>query len=161
MLHVTASVDLFLRQNFIPNQIRKFSLSEKIKIQAEKSSQQQSLLPKQNHLITESALFNNNSNWISVNRIKSKQAFQRRSRILVIYPYSLSNNLLREVLLKMGVKFALTNEIRKANLIIGLKKHLQQNFKLLTLAKQKDIPIYTLNQISLYQISKLIQFLCS
>jgi len=56
---------------------------------------------------------------------------------LVIYPYSLSSNLLKEVLLKMGLKFVLTNEIRKASLIIGLKKHLKQNFKLITLAKQK------------------------
>jgi hypothetical protein len=47
----------------------------------------------------------------------------------------------------MGFKFVLTNEIRKANLIIGLK-HLKQNFKLTNLAKQKNIPIYTLNQVS-------------
>ena len=83
------------------------------------------------------------------------------SKKLVIYPYSLSNNLLKEVLLKMGIKFVLTNDIRKANLIIGLKKHLKQNFKLISLAKQKDIPIYSLNQVSFYQISKLIQFLYS
>jgi hypothetical protein len=42
----------------------------------------------------------------------------------------------------MGFKFVLTNEIKKANLIIGLKKHLKQNFKLINLAKQKNIPIY-------------------
>jgi hypothetical protein len=43
----------------------------------------------------------------------------------------------------MGLKFVLTNEIKKASLIIGFKKHLKQNFKL-TLAKQKNIPIYGL-----------------
>jgi hypothetical protein len=53
----------------------------------------------------------------------------------------------------MGFKFVLTNEIRKANLIIGLKKHLKQNFKLTNLAKQKNIPIYTLNQVSFYQVN--------
>jgi hypothetical protein len=61
----------------------------------------------------------------------------------------------------MEFKFVLTNEIRKANLIIGLKKHLKQNFKLIRLAKQKNIPIYSLNQVSFYQVSKLIQFLYS
>ena len=61
----------------------------------------------------------------------------------------------------MGLKFVLTNEIRKASLIIGLKKHLKQNFKLITLAKQKNIPVYTVNQVNFYQVSKLIQFLCS
>ena len=61
----------------------------------------------------------------------------------------------------MEFKFVLTNEIRKANLIIGLKKHLKQNFKLIDLANQKNIPIYSLNKISFYQISKLIQFIYS
>ena len=59
----------------------------------------------------------------------------------------------------MGFKFILTNEIQKAELIIGLKKHLKKNFKLINMAKQMNIPIYSLNQISFYQISKLIQFL--
>jgi hypothetical protein len=98
-----------------------------------------------------------NKNWILVN----EKSFKLKSKKLVIYPYSLSNNLLKEVLLKMKFKFVLTNEIRKANLIIGLKKHLKQNFKLVSLAKQKNIPIYSLNQVSFYQVSKLIQFLSS
>ena len=85
--------------------------------------------------------------------------FKRKN--LVIYPYSLSNNLLKEVLLKMGFQFVLTNEIRKASLILGLKKHLKQNYKLTKLAKQKNIPIYSINQVSFYQVSKLLQFLSS
>jgi stage III sporulation protein SpoIIIAA len=97
---------------------------------------------------------------------RSRHAFNRRklrfhnfgkSKSLVIYPYSLSNNLLKEVLFQMGFKFVLTNEIRKANLIIGFKKHLKQNFKLINLAKQKNIPVYSLNQISFYQMTKLLQ----
>ena len=102
-----------------------------------------------------------NKNWVLVNQIKDEKSLRLKSKKLVIYPYSLSNNLLKEVLLKMEFKFVLTNEIRKANLIIGLKKHLKQNFKLISLAKQKDIPIYSLNQVSFYQVSKLIQFLYS
>ena len=98
---------------------------------------------------------------VLISPVKMEKSLQLKSKKLVIYPYSLSNNLLKEVLLKMEFKFVLTNEIRKANLIIGLKKHLKQNFKLISLAKQKDIPIYSLNQVSFYQISKLIQFLYS
>ena len=78
---------------------------------------------------------------------------------MIIYSYSISSNLLKEVLLKLGFKFVLTNEIRKAELIIGLKKHLKQNFKLINIANQRNIPIYSLNQISFYQVSKLLQFL--
>ena len=59
----------------------------------------------------------------------------------------------------MKLKFVLTNEIKKASLIIGLKKHLKQNFKLTNLAKQKNIPIYALNQVSLYQVTKLVQLI--
>ena len=66
-------------------------------------------------------------------------------------------NLLREVLYKIGFQFTLTNEIKQANIVIGLTKHLKKNFKLINIAKQKDIPIYALNEINLYQITKLIQ----
>ena len=31
------------------------------------------------------------------------------------------------------------------------------SFKLISLAKQKNIPVYSLNQISFYQMSKLLQ----
>ena len=59
----------------------------------------------------------------------------------------------------MRFQFVLTNEIKKASLIIGLKKHLKQNLKLTNLAKQKNIPIYTLNHVNLYQVTKLVQFI--
>jgi stage III sporulation protein SpoIIIAA len=157
---VKNSVDLFLRGNFTIGQIRQFSLAEKIKIKSKKLHSYQNSLLKTRNSLNDSFLSISN-NWISINKGKDKKSVKLKSRKLIIYPYSLSNNLLKEVLLKMGFKFILTNEIRKASLIIGLKKHLRQNFKLTHLAKQKNIPIYSLNQISFYQISKLIQFLCS
>ena len=155
---VKNSVDLFLRGNFIIGQIRQFSLAEKIKIKSKKFYNYQNSLLKTRNILNTSFLATNN-NWVSINKIKDKKSLKLSSKKLAIYPYSLSNNLLKEVLLKMGFKFVLTNEIRKASLIIGLKKHLKQNFKLTNLAKQKNIPIYSLNQVSFYQISKLIQFL--
>ena len=134
---VKTSVDLLLRGNFIIGQTRHFSLAEKIKVKSKR----------RNSSLSVSTL---------VNQTKGEKSLKLNSKNLVIYPYSLSNNLLKEVLLRMGLKFVLTNEIRKASLIIGLKKHLRQNFKLTSLAKQKNIPIYSLNQVSFYQISKLI-----
>ena len=155
---VKKSVDLFLSDNFTLGQLRQFYLTEKIKI---KSQQRQTY---SNYLIKNSNSFNNpslitNKNWTLMNNLKDQKSFKLSSNILVIYPYSLSQNLLKEVLLKMGLKFVLTNEIQKANLIIGFKKHLKQNFQLMKLAKQKNIPIYGLTQISLYQIRKLFQFI--
>nr|YP_010471960.1 hypothetical protein N4L39_pgp094 [Haslea avium]UVG41425.1 hypothetical protein [Haslea avium] len=152
---VNKSVDLFLRENVGTGQIRQFHSTEKIKIKYPKP---------QNYLNHNSSTLNNsfftkNKNWILMNQLKNQKSLRLESKKLVIYPYSLSYNLLKEVLLKTGLKFVLTNEIKKASLIIGLKKHLKQNFKLITLAKQKKIPIYALNDVSLYQLAKIIQFI--
>jgi len=157
---VKNSVDLFLRENLEIRQIREFSLVEKIKVKSKKFPNQNSSFLNTKNILTNS-LSGMNKNWVSMNQTKYDKFLNLQSKKLVIYPYSLSNNLLKEVLLKMGFKFVLTNEIRKASLIIGLKKHLKQNFKLTSLAKQKNIPIYSLNQISFYQVRKLINFLSS
>ena len=58
---------------------------------------------------------------------------------------------------KLNIRFVLTNDIKKASIIIGLKKHLITNLKLKKLANQKNIPIYSLTQLSIYQFMKLIQ----
>ncbi len=151
---VKNSVDLFLRGHFGIGQARQFHDAEKIKIQSKNRYSYKSIWTTPRKFNSSSYLSQNN--WTSVNQAKY---IKLKSKKLVIYPYSLSNNLLKEVLLKLGLNFTLTNEIRKASLIVGLKKNLKQNFKLLHLAKQKNIPVYSLNQITFYQVKKLIQFL--
>lgn len=143
--NVKTSVDFFLRRNFNLGQVRKVSLPEKVKITSKRVPIPSRPLVRQN--------------WLSLNQFNDEKSFPVKSKKLVIYPYSLSNNLLKEVLFKMKFQFVLTNEIRKANLIIGFKKHLKQNFKLIYFAKQKKIPIYSLSQVSFYQLRKLVQFL--
>lgn len=157
---VKNSVDLLLRGNFKLGQIRQFSFTEKIKIKCQRShNYQNSLLKNSNNL--NNSLTITNKNWVLINQSKNEKSLKLKSKKLVIYPYSISNNLLKEVLIKMGFNFTLTNEIKKASLIIGLRKHLKQNFKLTNLAKQKNIPIYALNEINLYQLTKLVQFISS
>ena len=147
-----------MRGNFIISQVRQFSLADKIKVKSKRfQNTQSSLFQNSNNSNEPFAL--NQKNWITINQSKDEKILKLRSKKLIIYSYSISSNLLKEVLLKMGFKFVLTNEIRKAELIIGLQKHLKQNFKLTNMAKQRNIPIYSLNQGSFYQISKLIQFL--
>jgi stage III sporulation protein SpoIIIAA len=157
---VKNSIDFLLRGNFAIGQVRQFSLTEKIKIRCQRfQGSADSLLKNRNNLNNLFSIVN--KNWVSINQTKDEKTLKLKSKKLIIYPYSLSNNLLKEVLLKMGFKFILTNEIKKASLIIGLKKHLRQNFKLKNLAKQKNIPIYTLNQVTFYQVTKLVQFISS
>ena len=152
---VKNSVDLFLRGAFTMSQLRKFSLTEKIQI---KCQNYQNLSVKHQSNFNE-AIDITNKNWNFINKPKDEKSLKLRSKKLVIYSYSLSNNLLKEALFKMGISFILINDIKKASLIIGLKKHLKQNFKLKNLAKQKNIPIYSLNQLSFYQLTKFIQFI--
>ena len=153
--NVKNAVDLFLRGHFMINQIRQFSLTEKIKV---KCSNTQNLFFKNQNNLNKSINISQR-NWILVNQPSYQKSLKIKSKKLVIYPYSLSNNLLKEALLKMGVNFTLTNDIKEASLILGLKKHLKQNFKLNNLAKQINIPIYTLNQVSFYQVTKFIKFI--
>ena len=124
---VTTSVDLSLRGNLTIQQIRQFYLNEKVQIKCQKIRLFKNYLI--NNLNNRFSL--SQSNWISLNQITPLQPMKLYSKKLVIYPYSISNNLLKEVLLKMGLKFLLTNEIKKASLVIGLNKHLKQNFRLI------------------------------
>ena len=59
--------------------------------------------------------------------------------------------------LKANVKFTLTNDLQKASVIIGSTKHLQQNSKLNQFANEKKIPVYSFDQISIYELTKFIK----
>jgi hypothetical protein len=159
--NVICSVDLFLSNHFEIFQTRLFSPSEEIQIKCK--LHKESFLKAQNDLIYTSdkvTLTNfqllKRKQMISY-KIGNEKYLKLKSKSLLIYPYSISINLLKEVLRRMGFQCNLTNEIKQANLIIGLTKHLKKNFRLIQLAKQKNIPIYALNDVNIYQILKLIQ----
>lgn len=155
---VKASVDLILKESFSNEQVRKFSLPEKIKIKFQKSRNYPNFLGKSQNTL-KNYLNRNYQNWTLINQLKKEKSSKLKSKNLIIYCYSVSNNFLKEVLSKIGVKFCLTNDITKASLILGLKKHLKKNLKLKNLAKQKKIPIYSLNKISIYQLTKFIKMI--
>nr|YP_009496417.1 hypothetical protein ycf45 [Attheya longicornis]YP_009496477.1 hypothetical protein ycf45 [Attheya longicornis]AWT39130.1 hypothetical protein ycf45 [Attheya longicornis]AWT39190.1 hypothetical protein ycf45 [Attheya longicornis] len=153
---IKVSIDLLLRGNFTINQIRQSLIDDKISIKYQQF-QTHLLFKNSNRTRNSTALISNN--WASLNQLKNAKIENLKTKNLNIYSYSLSNNLLKEVIQKMGLRFVITKEIKNANLIIGLKKHLRQNFKLQRLAKQKAIPIYMINQNSIYQIVKLLNFI--
>nr|AWT38651.1 hypothetical protein ycf45 [Licmophora sp.] len=145
---VKTSIDLLLRGKSFMEQIRSFSFIEKVQIRSEKiQSKYGSFLQNDDTLVKK--------NWTNINLPKQNKLIKLKSKILIIYPYSLSNNLLKEVLLKMGIKFILTNEIKKASLIIGLKKHIRKNFNLTKLANKFNVPIYSVNYVNYYQLTRL------
>ena len=154
--NVQISVDLFLRKNLTIAQIRTCSINNRTQIKCRHLS-----LIMQNKKSTAAVQISSVKNWVMINQSNSEKQASIKKKPLTIYPYSLSYNLLKEALLKTRITFNLTNSLKEADLVIGLKKHLKQNFKLKNLIQDKNIPIYTLNKINLYQVTKLIKSLNS
>jgi stage III sporulation protein SpoIIIAA len=156
--NVEYSVDLILRDNSYITQIRTIKKNEKLVINYNKL---------QKEFITTHSKFLNkemisiHKNWFLVDQFKSNKSFKLKTTTIIIYPYSLSKNLIREILLKFGDKIIFTMHIKQANIIIGLKKYLRQNLRLKNLANQQNIPIYVINQRSIFQIIKLLGFFVS
>nr|YP_009497761.1 hypothetical protein ycf45 [Acanthoceras zachariasii]AWT40474.1 hypothetical protein ycf45 [Acanthoceras zachariasii] len=154
--NVKDSIDLLLRGNFAITQIRQLTRSEKTIIKY-KTLPTNKLA--KNSTIPQKPISSIRKSWVNINIENDIHSINLKQKKLVIYSYSLSYNLLKEVIARLEVDIILTKEIKKASLIIGLKKHLQQNKKLQKLAKQKNIPIYGVNRSSIYQVAKLIQFI--
>merc|ERR1711906_83859 len=121
---VAMSTDLLLREDSLIHQRRQFQLDEKIQIQCEK------VLPSQNEFVKNSYLadktrLNITKRWTQFNNLQTNKLLHKLTKKLVVYSYSISNNLLKEVFSKVDVQLTLTNNLRKASLIIGLTKHLK------------------------------------
>ena len=154
--NVQESIDLLLRGQFAITQTRTFIQEEKTSINY-KTLQSNTLF---NNLNTSQHLtLKHNQSWVLTNNQTGLVLPIVPQKTLIIYAYSFSYNLLKEVISKLNINVILTKEIRKASIIIGLKKHLKQNLNLQKLAKQKNIPIYGVNRSSIYQITKLLQFI--
>ena len=156
--NVENSVDLILRKNFNISQIRNKKKNQKLFINYKKL--QKDFLIKNSRFLHKE-MISIHRNWFEIDEPKTLNLLTLKNTTLIIYPYSLSKNLIREILTKLGNKIIITTQIKQANLIIGLKKHLRQNFRLKNLADKRSIPIYTINQRSIYQIMRLLQFLIS
>ena len=156
--NVKNSIDFILRGNPSISQIRQLSINEKTTIKYKKFQKNSLSLFKNSSSFKNNIQFNSN-NWTILNQQNQIKSQNLKTKKLLIYTYSLSNNLVKEAVYKLGFNLLLTKEIKKATIIIGLKKHLKQNLKLKKLAKQRNIPIYQVNQSSVYQITKLLQSL--
>jgi stage III sporulation protein SpoIIIAA len=154
---VATSADLLLRQNSSISQLRQFKLDEKIQIQCKEPSKIRPLLSK-SFCFTKNVSLTSNQYWVQINMLKiSKKPLNGFKKKLVIYSYSISNNLLKEIFLKVNIQFSLTNNLQNASLIIGLRKDLQQNLRLNQFAEEKRIPIYAFQQVNMYQLIKFFK----
>ena len=154
--NVANSVDLMLSKDFSILQIRKKKNKKKLLIRYENRLQynyqdtQMFLNPK---------IIEIHKTWSKIKNPKNLGTLTRRNRTLILYPYSLPKNLIREILTKFGDRVIITKEIKEANIVIGLKKHLRQNFRLKILADRSNIKLFSINQKSLYHVLKLVELL--
>ena len=147
--NVKTSVDSFLKHHYSFKQSRSIQLSNKIEIKCD---------PIQT-LSFQKLASTRNSDQISWNLSNNKIFFASSSVNLVIYSYCIPIILLQEVFNKLGFKVHFTQNLKKASFILGLKKPLTKNSRVKTLAKKLNIPLYSLNQISIYQLTKFIKFI--
>jgi len=152
------SIDLLLRENYSVTQIRQVGLNKTPTINYSNLQTNSRTLYNSSRNLKNVVTFNN-KDWTILRKTNITNPKNIKNKQLLIYTYSLSNNLVKEAVSKLGIKLVLTKEIKKASLIIGLKKHLKQNIKFKKLALQYGILIYTVNRGSVYQLTKLIQFI--
>lgn len=156
--NVQNSIDLLLRGNYNFGQIRHIYAKQKIHLKYKKvKSDFSTIFLPLNDTINLTSIYNKDL-------IKFTDLSQKKYRIvpnkkLLLYSYCISQNLIKEVILKTGYTLFLTKDIQKATLIIGVKKYLKENFKLKKFSQQKNIPIYMVNRASVYQITKLLQII--
>jgi len=153
---VKSSIDLLLRGTVHLTQTRTVICSERINIKCQKfQTFSNSWSPNITGYHSKS-LFLIKHNWVNLNRLKTHKSNKIFFKPIYVYSYSLSNNLLREVIAKIDSSISLTTEIKKADIILGLEKQLKQNFQLQYIARKQSIPIYTINEISIFQVAKFI-----
>lgn len=155
---VVVSADSFLRGDSLLSQTRQSSGLEKIQIKCQNRSMIPTSFRTNSSLSSKSTLILT-PRWIDYNSIQMDKLLHENQKTLLLYSYSISNNFLKEVFSKLSLTVVFTNDIKKASLIVGSKKHLQQNSRLKQLAIQKKIPIYSFSQPNVYHFTKFIQLI--
>lgn len=156
--NVQNSIDLLLRGNLNYNQIRHSYRNQKISIKHQKlQTNFSSIFSGSSSTKAQQELFK--LNWSNVNYSNKEKSIANTNKKIYIYIYSLSFNLIQEVISKTRTNFIITNDLKKANLILGFKKYLKKNIKLKKLVEQKKIPVYAVNTASIYQINKVLSTL--
>ena len=143
-----------LQGNYVVSQIRQLTNNGKLQIKY-KNYQKNNFSQYKNNINRYNWKEFNNSNQIF---IKNENNFSKyNTKKLVFYCYSISTNLLKEASAKLGFSPVITSNIEEATVIIGLKKHLKQNLRLKKLAEKSNKFVYSINSVSIFQLTKLLK----
>ena len=152
---VEKSIDLILRKKYFFAQTREFEKNRNIYIGYKRSKSDQLMISRHTNL----NWFLPSNTWKTVNYSNKTYLRLSRSKQFSIYNLSFSNNVMYEAFYNLEKKFTFTNFVRKADVIIALKKHLMRNVKLKKLSQQYYTQIYILDHKSVYQVAKLLRLL--
>jgi len=88
--------------------------------------------------------------------IHKNQFSLEKVKILKIYPYSVSVDLIFQSAKILGFKPIIIKDIKDATIVIALRKHLKQNLKFKKIADEHNIKIYTINSSTVPQITQIL-----
>nr|YP_009496819.1 hypothetical protein ycf45 [Pseudictyota dubia]AWT39532.1 hypothetical protein ycf45 [Pseudictyota dubia] len=152
---VKSSIDLLLRGNFTITQIRELSQNQKTTIKYKKlQTTSFSLIKNFSNRKNRSMHFR--ENWI--NPIRPTTLQNLKTKKLFVFIYSISPNLIYEILKKLKFQVIVTKEIQKTSLIIGSPSKLKENVRLRNLSKKYNIPIFSITKHNIYQIVNLAKY---
>ena len=152
---VKSSIDLLLRGNFTITQIRELSQNQKTTIKYKKlQTTSFSLIKNFSNRKNRSMHFR--ENWI--NPIRPTTLQNLKTKKLFVFIYSISPNLIYEILKKLKFQVIVTKEIQKTSLIISSPSKLKENVRLRNLSKKYNIPIFSITKRNIYQIVNLAKY---
>ena len=117
---VKNSIDLLLRENFVMAQTRQLYLTEKMTIKY-KRVKTNYIFQNSLDVQTQNFLRAKVDSWKNLTKSKDYLVNNLKLRNLQIYAYSISRNLIKEVITKIGSNLSLTSDIKKANIILRQK----------------------------------------
>ncbi|MEM7064262.1 MAG: R3H domain-containing nucleic acid-binding protein [Cyanobacteria bacterium P01_B01_bin.77] len=74
-----------------------------------------------------------------------------------IYPYGISREQLHHVIDTLKLPVSITKELSVAQAVLALRSHVRSHSKLKTIAKSRQIPIYTVKSNTIPQITRALQ----
>ena len=77
--------------------------------------------------------------------------------LVPIYPYGISREQLHHVIDTLKLPVSITKELGVAQAVLALRSHVRNHSKLKTLAKSRQIPIYTVKSNTIPQITRALQ----
>ncbi len=77
--------------------------------------------------------------------------------LVPIYPYGISREQLRHVIDTLKMPIAVTKDLGMAQAVLALRSHVRNHSKLKTIAKSRQLPIYTVKSNTIPQITRALQ----